>query len=357
MKVVTNIKILFSKKRFWAGLLLAQFVLFYVFSNIESIVQLAGLFFQKQKWLHQRLFSFFPFSFGDVLYFLSILFIIWNCISFFRGHEERKKSIKRILLFLNLAYFQYQIFWGLLYFQEPLSNNLSNEKPTIEDAKLLALKYLAICKEKRERVTEDKNGVFKVYDLVKLKYDIVNCQNKIPYLNSNTAPTELVSLKPSLFGDVMSYTGILGYYNPFTAEAQYNPNLPSLNVPFTMAHESAHQLGFAREQEANFVGYLIGKNSPDLTLQYSTDYFVLKSLMNSINADDPKFVNYIFLQFSPKMKKDRLYEKNFRIKHEGVLDLFFGFTNDLFLKSNQQNGSITYSYFTDLLIKYEKSLK
>jgi len=55
------------------------------------------------------------------------------------------------------------------------------------------------------------------------------------------------------------------------------------------------------------------------------------------------------------MKRDRLAEKKFVKQHEGVLDVFFGYTNDLFLKSNQQDGSITYSYFVDLLVRYERN--
>jgi Zn-dependent peptidase ImmA (M78 family) len=57
----------------------------------------------------------------------------------------------------------------------------------------------------------------------------------------------------------MNKTGILGYYNPFTAESQYNPNIPATQLPFTLAHEMSHQLGYAREQEASFIAYLYSK--------------------------------------------------------------------------------------------------
>ena len=152
----------------------------------------------------------------------------------------------------------------------------------------------------------------------------------------------------------MSYTGILGYYNPFTAEAQYNSELPSTFIPFTTAHESSHQLGFAREQEANFVGYLMGVNSTNLDLRYSTEYFTLKSLLRFIVDEDPEFVKSVIKNYSPAMKRDRSYERSFIFRHQGWLDEFFGFTNNLFLQSNQQEGSVTYSYFIDLLLNYEK---
>ena len=146
----------------------------------------------------------------------------------------------------------------------------------------------------------------------------------------------------------------MGYYNPFTAEAQYNFNLPQTYIPFTIAHESSHQLGYAKEQEANFIAYLLGKSSANPDLQHCTNYYVLRALLNTINEQDSEFVKIIIDSYSDGMKRDREYELNFRKKHQGIIEDFFGLTNDLFLKSNQQEGSITYSYFIKLLTKYEQ---
>ena len=152
----------------------------------------------------------------------------------------------------------------------------------------------------------------------------------------------------------MNYTGILGYYNPFTAEAQYNKNIPSTQLPFTMAHETAHQIGVAREEEANFVGFLLGKNSTNEELKFSTHYFVLKNLLNYISDKDPEFVKNILDNFSDALKRDLEAERKFYTEYTGATSVFFETTNDLFLKSNQQDGSINYSYFIELLLRYEK---
>jgi hypothetical protein len=76
--------------------------------------------------------------------------------------------------------------------------------------------------------------------------------------------------------------------------------------------------------------------------------------LNYIADKDPSFVKSVLRNYSSGMKRDRAYEKTFILKHQGVLDDFFGFTNNLFLKSNQQEGSITYSYFINLLLNYER---
>ncbi|MCU7615547.1 DUF3810 domain-containing protein [Chryseobacterium sp. GMJ5] len=306
-----------------------------------------------QKKFHQILFSWIPFSFGDLLYIILIAVIIHCIVTCFKK-KSRHNAFIRLLIMMNIIYFSYQIFWGMLYFQNPIIDKLPKGKITLNDRKDLALHYLEKCKNSRELVKENSDGVFRIGDITSIENEILKEQNKLPAFITNKKNDHLNSFKPSLFKDVMSFTGILGYYNPFTAEAQYNSRLPSSYLPFTLAHESAHQLGFAREQEANFIGYLAGKNSGNPDLKYSTEYFVLKSLLNSIVYEDEDFVKAVLEKYSAAMKRDRAFEKRFLLEHQGWLDHFFGFTNNLFLKTNQQEGSVTYSYFVELLVKYEK---
>lgn len=352
--MVTNTSKIRYKKRFWAGLLLAQFVLFFIFSKTRGIVSFFERFFEIQKKFHQLLFSWIPFSFGDVLYILLGVFLIYQIVGCLKKNS-RKNALLRVLICFNIFYFLYQVFWGMLYFQTPIIKKLpSQHQPTVEKAKILALRYLQKCKETRKLAPEDANGIFIIKDLDAVQKEILKRQKMLPENISGKTVSEINSFKPGIFKNIMSFTGILGYYNPFTAEAQFNSQLPNTLIPFTSAHESSHQLGFAREQEANFIGYLIGINSNNVELRYSTEYFTLKSLLNYILDKDPNFVKSVLKGYSPEMKRDRAYEKAFILKHQGLLDDFFGFTNNLFLKSNQQEGSVTYSYFINLLFNYEK---
>lgn len=346
-KVIT-----FHKKRFWAGLLLAQFLLFFVLSKIDIAVIFFERLFEFQKSSHQTIFASIPFSIGDMFYILLIVIFIFFIFKILK-QNSRKEYAFRFLILVNILYFTYQISWGMLYFQKPLLEKLPEKDLKIEDIKLLTFEYLEKCKQTRSLVKEDSSGVFTINDIDLIKDEILRKQTQLPTSLNNKKGTGIDAFKSSLFKPIMSYSGILGYYNPFTAEAQFNSALPYTYIPFTLSHESAHQLGYAREQEANFIGFLIGENSTNIDLKYSTEYFVLKSLLNFLADRDPEFVKEILAQYSPEMKRDRLAEKIFVKKHEGLLDVFFGFTNDLFLKSNQQDGSITYSYFIDLLVRYK----
>ncbi|WP_316932463.1 DUF3810 domain-containing protein [Chryseobacterium sp. StRB126] len=311
-------------------------------------------FFELQKELHQIAFSWLSFSMGDIIYMILGIVLLYSFIALCKK-KSRNTSLLRILIIGNAFYFTYQIFWGMLYFQTPIIKKLSRQDtPEISKAKKLALQYLEKCKLTRASVHEDHNGIFIITNLKAVQQEILFQQTQLPQYISDKKTTHILTIKPSLFKKVMNFTGILGYYNPFTAEAQYNAGLPHTYIPFTTAHESSHQLGFAREQEANFIGYLIGVHSNNPDLRYSTEYFTLKSLLRYIVEEDPEFVKSVIRNYSPGMKRDRAYEKSFAFRHQGWLDDFFGFTNNLFLKSNQQEGSVTYSYFIDLLLNYEK---
>ena len=82
-----------------------------------------------------------------------------------------------------------------------------------------------------------------------------------------------------LTGVAGNYLGFLGYYNPFTGEAQVNTKVPAFIIPFTTCHEIAHQFGFASESEASFVGYLVIRSGNSPVFKYSA-YFDLFGFAN-----------------------------------------------------------------------------
>ena len=342
-----------SKRRFWVGLFVIQILLFYLFSRCGGAVYFVDFLFEQKKYFLQSIFSKIPFSLGDFVYFVLGLLLVFSIFKLFNSKTRKVYSL-RLLKVFNVFYFVYQLVWGMTYFQRPIVLVLDEKEPQITEIKALALKYLHQAKRTRTLVKEDEKGVFQIQDLEKIKREILSRQKKIPAFLGNKISTEIDNFKPSLYSGFMNYTGVLGYYNPFSTEAQYNSHLPHTYLPFTLSHESAHQLGFAREQEANFVGYLVGIGSENPELRYSTEYFALKSLLRALITEDEDFVKTVIVQYSDEMKRDYQTEKDFVEEYQGLMNTFFAFTNDLFLKTNQQEGAVTYSYFVDLLVRYER---
>jgi hypothetical protein len=77
------------------------------------------------------------------------------------------------------------------------------------------------------------------------------------------------SVKPSIYSYLGNYLGFQGYYNPFSGEGQVNTTIPRFLEPFVTAHEIAHQVGYARENEANFVAYLACREYESPAFRYS----------------------------------------------------------------------------------------
>ena len=341
----------FFKIKYWAIILVVQFLLFYILSRFGFAIHLFSNLFEWKKKLHISLFSAISWSVGDVIYIATTLLFFYLLLRLII--TKKAVFLKYILITANITYFVYQCFWGMLYFQQPVIEKLGNKKISEEAIQKLAVKYLYLCKATREKLSEDDHHKIKIDNVHQLETEIIAQQKNLPQFINKKIAVSNISVKPSLFDSLMNKTGIYGYYNPFTAEAQYNPNIPASQLPFTLAHEMSHQLGYAREQEASFIAYLCAKNSENKELQYSVQLYVLKSLLKSLAVKNPSFVKNILKQYSPKMKLDRLYEQKFFISNEGIVSDFFGITNDLFLKSNQQAGSVTYSYFIHLVLLYE----
>lgn len=347
MKVDTKTKKFIDTKRFWAGILFAQFLLFYILSKSDIILILHNYLFEAQKKIHQLLFSIIPFSIGDIAYLFLFLIIVYWVIK--RIKQKEYPITRKLLILTNILYFIYQLLWGLLYFQTSIHENLKGIEYSENDTKKIISQILNICKEERELISS------KDFDNIEsINKDIISGQNNIPkeftHLHN---PTSVISIKASLYSQIMNYTGILGYYNPFTAESQINYNIPKTEIPFTIAHETSHQFGFAREDEASFIGYLNASSSKSVAIKYSAHFYALKSLLRTFRLHDSIYVKNCVTRFTPKMKNDLLQEKEYIKKYQGKLDDIFYYANDLFLKSNRQKGAVSYNNFQNLLIRYE----
>ena len=81
--------------------------------------------------------------------------------------------------------------------------------------------------------------------------------------------------------EILSSALIAGVYSPFTIEANYNRDMPDVEIPFVVCHELSHLSGFMREDEANFIAFLACRESGDIEFLYSGYYKALVYLINA----------------------------------------------------------------------------
>ena len=202
-------------------------------------------------------------------------------------------------------------------------------------------------------VTGDKDAkVVSPYNVEEIYNRSLQGYHAIAMINPNFNFTN-ESLKSSLISTPLSYMGFGGYLNPFTNEAQVNRNLPLYNLPTTACHEMSHQLGYASESEANFIGYLASVNNSDIYFQYSGYTFALKYCLRNIKRIDEEKERALLPLINKGILANYEESEEFGKKYESFIETFFKFFYDNYLKMNhQKDGLETYSKFTGLLVNY-----
>ena len=180
------------------------------------------------------------------------------------------------------------------------------------------------------------------YDVACEKYDF------IPKLHSR--------VKRVMLSEPMTYTHISGVYTFFTGEANINTNFPDYTLPYTAAHELAHQRGIAREDEANFVAFLVCKESDDVYIRYSAYLNMYEYLRNALYAANPDYYTETYYNVPANCRKEMTaYSKFFDKYRENVIEEVSETVNDTFLTINGTEGTRSYGMVVDLAVAYYKA--
>ena len=162
-------------------------------------------------------------------------------------------------------------------------------------------------------------------------------------------------IKLSLFTPVINYLGTSGYYNPYTTESQINYQMPVFLRPFVACHEMSHQMGYGAEDEANFVGFLIGIKSNDRLLRYSAWHELVDECMGDLHMRDSTLQIQLKKRVLPQVHLDFVAERNYWISHESPIDVISSlFYNDFLKANNQPHGLQTYNRMVRLVMSWEK---
>ena len=154
---------------------------------------------------------------------------------------------------------------------------------------------------------------------------------------------------------------IMGYYFPFSMEANINSVMYITNVAPTVCHELAHTKGFIFENDANMIGYLACIQSDDTFLQYC-GYL---SVLNYVNNDFYKSVNKStykkHVRISDRVADDNVFltredwqavEKKAVVKTSTVKKVSNNFLNTNLKLNGVDEGIQQYNEVVNLLLDY-----
>ena len=306
------------------------------------------------------LFGWFPFSLGDVLYAAAGVYLLVKLVQALRVIFKKKagkdfwwNGLRWLGFYCLLVYTVFNILWGLNYnrlgtawmMQLQLKPYTTEELHKVME---VIVQRLHSTSEKSLQTRDNyqrKPALFgeayRDYQLAKPVYPHLSYTNK--------------SVKASLFSYLGDYLGYTGYYNPFTGEAQVNTTVPVFVQPFTTCHEIGHQLGYAKENEANFAGYLSGKMSPDPAFTYSVYFDLYNYGIRELYGRDSLMALALNKQKPLQVKKDIIALQQFYAAYENPIEPYFRKLYGQYLKANEQpSGMQSYNEVMAFLVAYYK---
>lgn len=346
-----------NKKILLSFLLIVQIIILKIISFFPELVEKHysnGIYPSISKTLRFIL-GRIPFSVGDIIYTILILMIIrW----FWKIRKSWKTNYKSYFLTItstfSVGYFLFHLLWAVNYHRVPLYQKMNIEKEYKKEDLLTVTNQLV---EKVNSIHSllEKNDSLKVINPSTRKEvfkQTLNGYNRLATQYDYFKYTAL-SIKPSLLSLPLTYMGFAGYLNPFSNEAQVNDKIPMYTFPTVSCHEMAHQLGYASESEANFIGYLASINNDNLYFQYSGSIYALRYCLRNWAVRDKNIYNSLLQQLHygviENMKESDLFWDDYDSPIEIVFKKFY----DNYLKLNQQkDGLKTYTQFIGLLVNY-----
>jgi len=306
-----------------------------------------------------------PFSLGETIVicapFIAIVLII-RSIWLSKGEMDKAvRYLAGILAACTLLYSLFVLTFSTAYRGTALDGKLglSREKVSAEELKDTADILLKKANELAESdvfyLRDGSSAMGYSIDELndKLNGAYINLSEKYPFVQKMASNVKEVALS-----ELMSYTHITGVYTYFTGEANINFVFPDYTLPFTMAHEMAHQRGIAREDEANFVAFLVCLESGDPYILYSAYLNMYEYVSGALYRADKELYKAVTSMESARISAEQIAYSEFFAKYrDSVASDVAGSVNDAYLKDQgQTEGEKSYGLVVDLTVAYYKSL-
>ena len=310
------------------------------------------------KWLENLI----PYSVGEfALLILCIVLPIALIVSIIRCFTRGSaKPIARyglnVLTLAALAVILYVWFGGLNYnaltFAERYNYDL--QESTARELMELCVDLSEHAAAERNKLAQDENGVvttdltvFELCEQAQAGYDAI--ADRFPEFQGFYSRP-----KPAVTSTLMCYFQISGIYPYISPEAIVNARTPVYELPHTICHEMAHQRGVAREDEANYVGYLAAVNNPDPLFRYSGYLEALSYSLNALGRASSEAYRQVLPLIHRGVLRDlaaaNSFWESFEEKNELPAKISSTVNNTYLQVQNIPDGTRSYGRMVDLLL-------
>lgn len=307
--------------------------------------------------------GFLRFSLAEALLALFVVvFVVWLALLAKRIYLLRREAcailldaLSKLLWVAALCFIFFMLAFGLNYRRQPLAETFQLEQRDPNPAEIVSISRSVVEGINRgyeesgaasggERGSRMPLSVEELYKVLESAYEAE------PLLGG--APRVSVPPKPVYFSGFMSRLGISGFYSPFTGEANYNTLPPDCDLPFSIAHEMAHQRGFAREDEANFIAFLICTKSSNAYVRYS-GYLGALRVLGVLYRVAPEHYREVVAALGEGARADLKARAQFWARYSGRLSNLGQGINHVYLKVNGvRSGVRNYNEASALIIGY-----
>jgi hypothetical protein len=302
-----------------------------------------------------------PFSLAEgiiiLIPVLAVVMVVW-------ANKRYADTWRQVLCFIGMALSIASLFFSLFalgfgtgYHGTGLDEKLGLEKSEVsaQELKHTAEILIDIVNENAKELNYSPSGQatmpYSYNDmsarLVLAYAKLCDTYDFVPRLNSR--------VKPVMLSEPWTYTHIAGVYTYFTGEANINTNFPDYTLPFTAAHEMAHQRGMARENEANFIAFLVCMQSDDAYIRYSGALNLYEYVANALYVADKDAYVEVNSKLSAHAKMEMAAYSVFFTKYaNSTASTVTGAVNDTFLKLQGTEGRVSYGFVVDIAVAYFK---
>lgn len=302
-----------------------------------------------------------PFSLAELIV-LSLLLLVPLGLWCALVRSFRRKSgvflLRRLLslgLIFGLGLHLFYITWGFHYAREPLAQRLDLEVRPRETAELYEF-VESLSKEAgrlRKQIREQDGISTYSTDIQQTLLGLSDCYRGLNYLYPAAYSGGVGRVKPVLLSKALSKAGIAGIYIGLTAEPNVNVDQPAFSIPMAGAHELAHQLGIASEDEAEFTAFLACLCSPDPFVRYSGVSGMLIRAGNALHGADPEGYAVLYETYDPGVRRDFAFQSAYWKAYDSPVTTVAEEANDRYLRHNGQDSGIkSYGEAVDLALAW-----
>lgn len=309
--------------------------------------------------LMANLFGWFRVSVAELLILLSpmIIFTVILRAAKQRDSKSRIRYASGILAVVCIFYSIYVFTLGVGYHRLTVSEKmeLADVEVTRDNIYSTLLELEAKCNDLIDEIDYAEDGS----SIMHAEFDDVSRVISDAYYKLDEEYPDLALMpfdsvaKPVKFSKAMSMFEILGIYTFFTGESCVNVHYPDYTVPFTVAHELAHQRGISRENEANFIAFLVCIRCDDPYIKYSGYLNMYEYIASALAKTDKELLKEAYASLDDRIYGEMVaYSKFYNENKNELTAKISNFFNDNYLKSQGTAGVVSYGLVVELCVSY-----